>query len=120
MQNFLLSVDFSALWGKIWPIFVAILFFGIIIALHEFGHFFTAKLFKIKVNEFAIGMGPALFKKQKGETLYALRLFPIGGFVSMEGEDTESDDDRAFNKKKQYKMRNLSPHDLLYSFRKGF
>ena len=52
-------------------IIVAILIFGLLIAVHEFGHFFTAKLFGVQVNEFAIGMGPTLLKKQKGETLYA-------------------------------------------------
>lgn len=103
MQNFLLSVTASSVWGKVWPILFAILFFGIIIALHEFGHFSTAKLFKIKVNEFSIGMGPALFKKQQGETLYALRLLPIGGFVSLEGEDEASDDPHAFGNQKAWK-----------------
>ncbi len=103
MQNFLLSISAGAVWGKIWPILFAILFFGIIIALHEFGHFSTAKLFKIKVNEFSIGMGPALLKKQKGETLYALRILPIGGFVSLEGEDEASDDPRAFGNQKAWK-----------------
>ena len=92
----------SNVWGNVWPYLVAVLLFGVIIAIHEFGHFFFAKLFKVKVNEFALGMGPAILKKKIGETQYALRLFPIGGFVSMEGEDTESDDDRAFNKKKPY------------------
>lgn len=80
-------------------IIIAILVFSLIIAIHEFGHFIVAKLCKIKVNEFAIGMGPAIFKRQWGETLYALRIFPIGGFCSMEGEDEVSDDSRAFNKK---------------------
>ncbi len=89
-------------WGVVWPYLVAILLFGVIIAIHEFGHFFFAKLFKVRVNEFALGMGPVLFKKKIGETQYALRLFPIGGFVSMEGEDSESEDDNAFNKKKPY------------------
>ena len=89
-------------WGVVWPYLVAILLFGVIIAIHEFGHFFFAKLFKVKVNEFALGMGPAIFKKKIGETQYALRLLPIGGFVSMEGEDSESDDEGAFNKKKPY------------------
>lgn len=103
MQNILLSLSVSSVWGKVWPILFAILFFGIIIALHEFGHFSTAKLFKIKVNEFSIGMGPAIFKKQKGETKYALRLLPIGGFVSLEGEDEVSDDPRAFGNQKAWK-----------------
>ena len=65
MQNFLLSISAAGIWGKAWPILFAILFFGVIIALHEFGHFSTAKLFSIKVNEFSIGMGPAFFKKKK-------------------------------------------------------
>lgn len=77
----------------------ALLFFGVIIMIHECGHFTCAKLFKVKVNEFSLGMGPALFKRKKGDTLYAVRLFPIGGYVAMEGEDDASEDDRAFNKK---------------------
>lgn len=77
-------------------IIIAILIFGIIIIIHELGHFIAAKANGVKVNEFAIGMGPAIFKKQKGETLYALRLFPIGGFCAMEGEDDGSSDSRAF------------------------
>lgn len=89
----------SELWSKVWPILFALLFFGVIIMIHECGHFACAKLFKVKVNEFSLGMGPALFKRKKGDTLYALRLFPIGGYVAMEGEDDASEDDRAFNKK---------------------
>lgn len=88
------------IWSKVWPYLVAILFFGLLISIHEFGHFTFAKLFKVRVNEFAIGMGPAIFKKKKGETLYALRLLPVGGYVSMEGEDEESTDENAFNRKK--------------------
>ncbi len=88
------------IWAKVWPYLVAILFFGLLISIHELGHFAFAKLFKVKVNEFALGMGPALFKKKKGDTTYALRLLPIGGYVSMEGEDAESTDENAFNRKK--------------------
>ena len=77
-------------------IIIAIIIFGILIAIHEFGHFMAAKLCGVKVEEFAIGMGPSLFKKQKGETVYALRILPIGGFCAMAGEDEESDDPRAF------------------------
>lgn len=80
-------------------ILIAIVVFGIIIAVHEFGHFAVAKACGIRVNQFAIGMGPALFKFQRGETEYALRLLPIGGYCAMEGEDSESTDDRAFRKK---------------------
>ena len=75
---------------------VALLVFGLVVFIHELGHFIVAKKSDVKVNEFAIGMGPTLFKKIKGETTYAIRLLPIGGFVSMEGEDAESDDSRSF------------------------
>ena len=80
-------------------ILVAILVFGIIIMIHEAGHFSVAKACGVKVNEFSIGMGPKLLSKTKGDTAYSLRLLPIGGFVSMEGEDEESHDPRAFNRK---------------------
>ena len=98
-----MAVSIAAIWSKTWPILMAILFFGVIIGLHELGHFLSAKLFGVKVNEFSLGMGPAIFKKQKGETKYALRLLPIGGYVSMEGEDDASDDERAFCNKKWWK-----------------
>ena len=78
---------------------IAILIFGLIIGIHEFGHFIVAKLNRIQVNEFAIGMGPKLLHFRKGETTYSLRLFPIGGFCSMEGEDQSSDNPNAFEKK---------------------
>ena len=80
-------------------ILIAILMFGILIAVHEFGHFIAAKAMGVKVNEFAIGMGPALISKLKGETLYSLRAFPIGGFCAMEGEEDASDDPRSFHSK---------------------
>ncbi|MCC8123599.1 MAG: site-2 protease family protein, partial [Oscillospiraceae bacterium] len=80
-------------------IIIAIIMFGVLIAVHEFGHFFTAKLCGVRVNEFAIGMGPTLFSRKKGETTYALRALPIGGFCAMEGEDEASDDKRAFGNK---------------------
>lgn len=73
------------------------------IFIHEFGHFFMAKLSGIRVNEFAIGMGPQLFHFNRGETQYSLRAFPIGGFCAMEGEDEDSSDDRAFNNKPVWK-----------------
>ncbi|MDD6190073.1 MAG: RIP metalloprotease RseP [Firmicutes bacterium] len=80
-------------------IIYAILIFCFLIFVHELGHFAVAKFCGVKVNEFSVGMGPALFKKQKGETLYSLRVFPIGGYCAMEGEDEDSDDPRAFNNK---------------------
>lgn len=84
-------------------IIYAIIMFCLLIFIHELGHFMAAKACGVKVNEFALGMGPALFKKQKGETLYALRAIPIGGYCAMEGEDEESEDARAFNKKPAWK-----------------
>ena len=80
-----------------------ILIFGVLIAVHEFGHFMAAKLCNVKVNEFSIGMGPAFWKKQKGETLYALRAIPLGGYCAMEGEDGSSDDPRSFTAQKPWK-----------------
>lgn len=92
-------MNIGAVWSSVWPFLLAIFLFGILIAIHEFGHFAFAKLFKVKVNEFALGMGPKLISKKKGETTYSLRLLPIGGYVSMEGEDENSSDERAFNNK---------------------
>lgn len=92
-------MSFLSVLASKWTILVAILFFGIIIIVHEAGHFTFAKLFNVKVNEFSIGMGPKLLGKKKGDTLYAWRLLPIGGYVSMEGEDSDSTDERAFNNK---------------------
>ena len=76
----------------------AILLFSILILVHELGHFVAAKLSGVQVNEFSMFMGPAVWKKQVGETLYALRLIPIGGYCAMEGEDGESDNPRSFDK----------------------
>lgn len=84
-------------------IVIGILLFELIIFFHEGGHFVSAKLSGVKVNEFALGMGPKIFSFKKGETQYSLRLFPIGGFCAMEGEDEESDEPRAFNNAKIWK-----------------
>lgn len=84
-------------------VLLTVLMFGVLIFIHEFGHFIAAKLFKVKVNEFSLGMGPKLFKFGKRETVYCVRALPIGGFVSMEGEDEDSDDPRAFRKQKVWK-----------------
>ncbi len=92
----------STVWSKVWPILVAILFFVLIIAIHELGHFLCAKLFHVKVNEFSLGMGPAILKKKKNDTQYSIRCLPIGGYVSMEGEDETSEDENAFCNKKAY------------------
>lgn len=73
-------------------IIVALLVFMVVVVVHEFGHFIFAKRAKIKVNEFAVGMGPKIFSKKKGDTLYSLRALPIGGFCAMEGEDDGEED----------------------------
>ena len=70
---------------------------GFLILIHEAGHFLVAKLFKVKVEEFAIGFGPKIFTKQGKETKYELRLIPLGGFVRMEGEEQRSESERSFN-----------------------
>lgn len=79
-------------------ILFAILIFSFLIFIHELGHFAAAKLSGVQVNEFSMFMGPAIFKKQVGETLYAIRCIPIGGYCAMEGEDGESDNPRAFGR----------------------
>ena len=84
-------------------ILIAILIFGILIFVHELGHFLAAKAFRVRVNEFAICMGPAIWQKTKGETTYSLRAIPIGGYCAMEGEDEQSDDPRAFSAAKPWK-----------------
>ncbi|WP_454969523.1 M50 family metallopeptidase [Eubacterium sp.] len=90
----------SHIWQTVYPILIAILFFELIILVHEGGHFFAAKLMKVKVNEFSIGMGPKLFQFQKGDTKFTLRLILFGGYCAMEGEDSESDDENSFANKK--------------------
>ena len=79
-------------------ILFAILLFSFLIFIHEFGHFIAAKLSGVQVNEFSLFMGPAIFKKQHGETLYALRCIPIGGYCAMEGEDEDTENPRSFQK----------------------
>lgn len=78
----------------------AILIFSLIIFVHELGHFLAAKAFGVNVLEFAIGMGPAIFKKQGKSTLYSIRAVPMGGFCKMEGEDEDLDTEGSFSSKK--------------------
>jgi regulator of sigma E protease len=80
-------------------ILYAILIFCLLIFVHEFGHLIAAKAVGVRVNAFALGMGPRLFRFKRGDTEYSLRAFPVGGFCAMEGEDESSDDPRAFNGK---------------------
>ena len=78
-------------------ILLTVFILGVMIFIHELGHFVAARRFGVHVEEFAIGMGPALFRKQRGDTLYSVRLVPLGGFCRMEGEDEESRSPRAFS-----------------------
>ena len=84
-------------------ILLAILIFGFLIFIHELGHFLTAKLSGVQVNEFSLCMGPVLWQRTRGETTYSLRCIPIGGFCAMEGEDEESDNPRAFTRARVWK-----------------
>lgn len=90
------------------------------IFIHELGHFLTARLFHVRVNEFAIGMGPVLFKKQRGETLYSIRALPIGGFCAMEGEDEESENEGAFGKKPAWQRCIILSAGAVMNFIAGF
>ncbi len=82
-------------------VIVALLVFSFLIFIHEFGHYIFARIFKVKINEFSIGMGPKLvyYDSKKTGIRYALSMFPIGGYVAMAGEDDESDDPNSFDKK---------------------
>ncbi len=84
----------------VFKILMALLLFSVIIFVHELGHFLVAKACGVRVNEFAMGMGPKLLSWGKKETVYSIRLFPFGGFCAMEGEDEDSNDPHAFNNKK--------------------
>ena len=86
-------------------VLLAILVLLIMITVHEFGHYIVGKIFKFKINEFAIGMGPAIFKKTSKKTgeVFSVRIFPLGGFCAFEGEDEESQNENAFNNKSPWK-----------------
>lgn len=99
---------------------VAILIFGLLIAIHELGHFTAAKLCGVRVTEFAIGLGPAILKSKKGETQYSLRCIPFGGFCAMEGEDENSSDPRAFTNQKPWKRLIILVAGSFMNFLLGF
>ena len=99
---------------------IAILIFSFLIFIHEFGHFITAKLFDVKVNEFAIFMGPRILHWGKGETEYSLRCLPIGGYCAMEGEDGSSDDPRSFTAKAPWKRAIILAAGAAMNFLAGF
>ena len=104
MTNLSFTTCLSAgILSSIGSIAVALLVLLFMITIHEFGHYIIAKIFDFKVNEFAIGMGPALYKKvKKNGEIFSIRLLPLGGFCAFEGEDQENGDPRAFNNKKPW------------------
>ncbi len=99
----LLSI--SSVLSTVGSVLLAILVLLIMITVHEFGHYIVGKIFKFKINEFAIGMGPAIFKKENKETgeVFSVRILPLGGFCAFEGEDESSDNPNAFNNKEPWK-----------------
>lgn len=101
-------------------IILALLIFGLIVTIHEFGHFICAKLSGIKVLEFSVGMGMKIFQKQIGETKYSLRLLPVGGYCSMEDEDSTSDSPRSFRNAKLWKRMIVLAAGALMNFILGF
>ena len=82
---------------------VTIIMFLVMISLHEFGHFITAKLMGFKILEYAIGFGPAIWKSKKSDIQYSLRIIPFGGYCKFEGEDEDSKDERAFSNQPVWK-----------------
>lgn len=101
-------------------IILALIIFGLIVTVHEFGHFICAKLSGIKVLEFSIGMGPKMVQKQIGETIYSLRILPVGGFCAMEGEDSSGDDPRSFRNAKLWKRMIVLAAGAVMNFILGF
>ena len=99
----LLSI--TSVLSSISSILLAILILMIMITVHEFGHYIAGKIFKFKINEFAIGMGPAILKRKNKTTgeVFSVRALPLGGFCAFEGEDEDSDKEDAFNKKEPWK-----------------
>ncbi|MDY2714134.1 MAG: site-2 protease family protein, partial [Candidatus Borkfalkiaceae bacterium] len=101
MLNNLLAA--SAVLKNIGYVAIAVLILLIMITVHEAGHYFVGKLFKFKINEFAIGMGPALFKRKlKSGEIFSVRALPLGGFCAFDGEDDDKEDENSFNRKKPW------------------
>ena len=98
----------------------AIIIFSFLIFIHELGHFLSAKASGVQVNEFSMFMGPALVKWQRGETLYAIRCIPLGGFCAMEGEDKDSDNPRSFQKAAWWKRLIILLAGVAMNFIAGF
>ena len=101
-------------------IILAIVAFGLLVIVHEFGHFISAKRGGVQVNEFWIGMGPTLLKKEHNGTLYCLKALPFGGACVMEGENSESDNDHAFGKASLPRRMLIVAAGALMNFLVGF
>ncbi len=87
----------------VWQIIIALLVLNLLVIVHELGHYIAARIFKIKIQEFSVGMGPRILKIKGKHNLFSVKAFPIGGSVAMEGEDEESADPDAFHQKKAWK-----------------
>ncbi len=98
-------LSLTSILSTVGSILLAILVLLIMITVHEFGHYIVGKIFKFKINEFAIGMGPAIYKKENKETgeVFSVRALPLGGFCAFEGEDEDSSNPSAFNNKEPWK-----------------
>lgn len=101
-------------------ILIAVLVFGVLIFVHELGHFLAARASGVQVNEFSIGMGPVIFQRTKGETKYSFRSIPIGGFCAMEGEDENTGNPRAFSAAKTWKRFLILIAGSAFNFLAGF
>ena len=98
----------------------AIIIFSFLIFIHELGHFLAAKASGVQVNEFAMFMGPAIVKWQRGETLYSIRCIPLGGYCAMEGEDSDTDNPRSFQKAAWWKRLGILLAGAAMNFISGF
>ena len=101
-------------------IIFAIIIFSFLIFIHELGHFLAAKASGVQVNEFAMFMGPAIAKWQRGETLYSIRCIPLGGYCAMEGEDTDTENPRSFQKAAWWKRLGILLAGAFMNFVSGF
>lgn len=98
-------LSFSGVISTVWSILLALIILLIMITVHEFGHYIVGKIFKFKINEFAIGMGPAIYKRKRKnqDEVFSIRALPLGGFCAFEGEDEQSESEGAFNNKEPWK-----------------
>ena len=101
-------------------ILFAIVIFGVLVIVHELGHFLAAKACGVRVNEFSVGMGPQLLHTTRGETVYSLRLLPIGGFCAMAGEDDDCDDERSLYRQSRWKQLVIFAAGVAMNFLIGF